>query len=59
MNTKTTLLTISEIAEEYAVSRQTIWRYVKSSELQGMRIGHTFRVTRDSLDRFLNKCNQK
>ena len=37
-------LTIPEIAAEYGVSRQTIWRLVSDKKVPSERIGHQFRI---------------
>jgi excisionase family DNA binding protein len=52
-------LTIPEIAAEYAISRQTIWRLVKDKKLAGQRIGHSYRVKRDDWMAYLQQCNQE
>ena len=52
-------LTIPEIAAEYAISRQTIWRLVKDKKLASQRIGHLYRIGRDDWKAYLEKCNQE
>jgi excisionase family DNA binding protein len=51
-------LTIPEIAAEYAISRQTIWRLVKDQKLASQRIGHVYRIKREVWTAYLQKCNQ-
>jgi excisionase family DNA binding protein len=52
-------LTIPEIAAEYAISRQTIWRLVKDKKLASQRIGHLYRIKRENWTAYLQKCNQE
>jgi len=52
-------LTIPEIAAEYAISRQTIWRLVKDRKLPSQRIGHLYRIKRVHWTTYLQKCNQE
>jgi excisionase family DNA binding protein len=52
-------LTIPEIAAEYGISRQTIWRLVKDKKVASQRIGHQYRVQRDDWTAYLQQCNQE
>jgi excisionase family DNA binding protein len=52
-------LTIPDIAAEYAVSRQTIWRLVKEKKLASQRIGHLYRIKRDDWIAYLQRCNRE
>jgi excisionase family DNA binding protein len=52
-------LTIPEIAAEYAISRQTIWRLVKDKKLPSQRIGHVYCLGRDDWKAYLQRRNQE
>jgi len=56
MNHKKDLLSIPEAAKLSAVSRWTIWKYVRSGELRASRTpGGHFRVHRDDLETFMRE----
>jgi len=46
-------LTVVEVAEIMRVSKMTVYRLLHSGELPGVRVGRSFRVPQDALDRFL------
>jgi excisionase family DNA binding protein len=46
-------LTIPEIAAEYDISRQTIWRIVTDKKVASERIGHQYRIRRDDWLKYL------
>jgi excisionase family DNA binding protein len=48
-----TLLTITEVADELALSRSTIYELVASGRLETVRIGRARRVPRAALDAFV------
>jgi len=58
MDERRVWLTVAEIAQEYAISRQTIWRLVKDKKLASQRIGHQYRINRDDWIAYLEQCNQ-
>jgi excisionase family DNA binding protein len=49
------LISLSEAAQIASVSYWTLWRKVRTGELEAVRVGHTgvIRVRRADLDRFL------
>jgi len=49
------LYTIAEVSEILKVSRKTVLKLTKDKELVGLRINSSFRVTVDSLNKYLNK----
>ena len=49
------LYTIAEVSEILKVSRKTVLKLTKEKELVGLRINSSFRVTVDSLNKYLNK----
>lgn len=46
-------LTVAEVAEIMRVSRMTVYRLVHSGEMPAVRVGRSFRVPQDALDRYL------
>lgn len=46
-------LTVAEVAEVMRVSRMTVYRLLHSGELPGVRVGRSFRVPQDALERYL------
>ncbi|OHE25234.1 MAG: hypothetical protein A2Y45_01545 [Tenericutes bacterium GWC2_34_14] len=52
---KTDLYKINEVAEYLRVSRRTVYTYIKQGKLQGFQIGVEWRVTKDNLEKFMEK----
>jgi excisionase family DNA binding protein len=48
-------LTVAEVAEMMRVSTMTVYRLIKSGDLHAVRIGKSYRLTEDEVDRFLAK----
>lgn len=46
-------LTVAEVAEILRVSTMTVYRLIKANELAAVRVGKSFRVSEDDVDRFL------
>jgi len=49
----TTFLTVAEVASTLRVSKMSVYRLIHSGELEAVRFGRSFRVTRKALDAFL------
>jgi len=49
-------LTVEELADLLSVSKRTIYQMVKRKDIQGYRIGNSFRFRRDDIEDFLSKC---
>ena len=47
-------LTVAEVAEIMRVSKMTVYRLVHSGEMPAVRVGRSFRVPQDALDRYLS-----
>lgn len=52
-----TLLTITELEKKFRVHRTTIYRWLKSKKLRGIRMGGRWRFDPDDLDKFLKYNN--
>ncbi|WP_370290577.1 helix-turn-helix domain-containing protein [Nocardioides sp.] len=48
-------LTIAEVASVMRVSKMTVYRLVHGGELPAVRVGRSFRVTREDVDDYLRK----
>lgn len=48
-------LTAAEVAEMMRVSTMTVYRLIKAGELHAVRIGKSYRLAEDEVDRFLAK----
>jgi len=48
-------LTVAEVAEMMRVSTMTVYRLIKSGDLHAVRIGKSYRLAEDEVDRFLAK----
>lgn len=46
-------LTVAEVAGAMRVSRMTVYRLVHAGEMPAVRVGKSFRVPQDALDRYL------
>lgn len=52
------LLTVAEVSERMRVSKMTVYRLVHDGELPAMRIGNSFRITREEVEAFLRRALQ-
>ena len=46
-------LTVAEVASLLRVSTMTVYRLIKAGELASVRVGKSYRVTEDDVDRYL------
>ncbi|MEE9416514.1 MAG: helix-turn-helix domain-containing protein [Acidimicrobiales bacterium] len=46
-------LTVAEVAELMRVSTMTVYRLIKASELAAVRVGKSYRIQEDDVDRYL------
>ena len=46
-------LTVAEVAGLLRVSTMTVYRLIKAGELGAVRVGRSYRVTEDDVDRYL------
>ena len=49
------LLTVSEVAKELRLHEETIKRFLRSGNLQGVKVGKVWRVKQDKLEEFLER----
>jgi excisionase family DNA binding protein len=47
--------TVEEVATMLRVSKETIRRLIAEGRLEGVRVGHQVRISKDALDKFLGK----
>jgi excisionase family DNA binding protein len=46
--------TVAQVAEYLQVNKLTIYRYIREGKLPAVRIGRTFRLLKEDVDRFLD-----
>ncbi len=46
-------LTVAEVADLLRVSSMTVYRLIEAGDLRALRVGKSFRINEDDLDRFL------
>jgi excisionase family DNA binding protein len=46
-------LTVAEVADIMRVSTMTVYRLIKSGELRAVRVGKSYRLAEDDVDRYL------
>ncbi|HLW45740.1 MAG TPA: helix-turn-helix domain-containing protein [Acidimicrobiales bacterium] len=46
-------MTVGEVASDLRVSSMTVYRLINAGELKAVRIGRSFRVRTEDLDRYL------
>lgn len=51
--TKPAYLTVAEVAGQLRVSNMTVYRLVQSGDLAAVRVGRSYRIREDDVDRFL------
>ena len=47
-------LTVAEVAELMRVSTMTVYRLIKGGDLAAVRVGKSYRVREDDVDRYLS-----
>ena len=52
-STRATYLTVAEVAAMLRVSTMTVYRLIKAGELPAMRVGKSFRLDEDAVDRYV------
>ena len=48
-------LTVAEVAQQMRVSTMTVYRLIKANELASVRVGKSYRISPQDLDRYLAK----
>jgi len=48
-------LTAEQIADRLQLNKETVLRWLRAGELEGLKAGKQWRVKQDKLDSFLNK----
>ncbi|MBW8827511.1 MAG: helix-turn-helix domain-containing protein [Acidobacteria bacterium] len=46
-------LTVAEVADMLRVSSMTVYRLIKAGELNALRVGKSYRLAEDEVDRYL------
>ena len=46
-------LTVAEVAEIMRVSTMTVYRLIKAGDLRAVRVGKSYRLAEDDVDRYL------
>jgi excisionase family DNA binding protein len=54
-STHTRFMTVGEVAAVLRVSNMTVYRLINAGELAAVRIGRSFRVREEDLDRYLGE----
>ena len=47
------LLTVAEVAKRFRTSKMTVYRLVKTGDLEALRIGRSYRVPERAVDAYL------
>ena len=47
--------TLTEVTELLQVTRRSLYNWIKDGKLEAIKVGREWRVTRQSLDKFLQK----
>ena len=53
--TKSHFLTVSEVAQMLRISNMTVYRLISSGQLPAVRVGKSYRVREEDLDRYLGE----
>jgi excisionase family DNA binding protein len=53
--TEPQFLTVAEVAKMMRVSTMTVYRLIKAEELASVRVGKSYRIREQDLDRYLAK----
>ena len=46
-------LTVAEVADQMRVSTMTVYRLIKAGEIGAVRVGKSYRISEDDMDRYL------
>lgn len=52
-NDRSRFVTVSEVAEQLRVSNMTVYRLVQSGQLPAVRVGRSYRIRAEDVDRYL------
>jgi excisionase family DNA binding protein len=52
---QTEWLSVEQIAKELGLTEETIRTYIRSRQLTAYRVGNTYRIKREDLNKFLEK----
>jgi len=50
-------LTVAEVADIMRVSSMTVYRLIKAGDLRAARVGKSYRVTEDDVDRYIAEAS--
>jgi excisionase family DNA binding protein len=50
------LLSVAQVAARLRVSRMSVYRMIRSARLPAVRVGHTYRISKDALARYLDNA---
>ncbi len=50
------LYTLAQIADAYSVSTRTLQRYIERGDLEALKVGRGYRVTRAQLAAWIERC---
>ncbi len=53
------LFTVAEVAARLRVSNMTVYRLIKSEQLQAVRVGKSYRISSDSMHSYLLQFSTK
>lgn len=53
IDSRSRFLTVAEVARQLRVSNMTVYRLVQAGELPAVRVGRSYRINADDLDRYL------
>lgn len=51
----TKLYTLQEVADLLHVTRKTIYNYMKAKKIKAIKVGRTYRVTQEELNKYLTE----
>ncbi|HVB06023.1 MAG TPA: helix-turn-helix domain-containing protein [Acidimicrobiales bacterium] len=51
--TKSQFLTVAEVARVLRISNMTVYRLISSGQLQAVRVGKSYRLREEDVDRYL------
>ncbi len=52
-NDRSRFVTVSEVADQLRVSNMTVYRLIQSAQLPAVRVGRSYRIRADDVDRYL------
>ena len=49
------MLTVTEVAKQFSVSRQTVLKWIKTEKIKAVKVVKIYRIPKEEIDRLIDK----